>query len=148
TARGSKRTTVPAPAVAAAVDDNAPVPDANDPFGQQASAPPASVAAHPPPPAVATPAPRPDELAAALAEYRAATALENTDPTAAVRAWQTWRAKRSSSALAHGADLRLLALLRALHRDDEAAALAREFLRRYPSSPRRADVERIIERPR
>jgi hypothetical protein len=91
---------------------------------------------------------RSGELADALTEYRAATALESTDPTAAVLAWQAWRTRRSNTALAHGADLRLLALLGALHRHDEAAALAREFLARYPHSPRRADVARLIEKPR
>ena len=85
-----------------------------------------------------------EELAAALAEYRTAKSLESSDPDAAVRAWQAWRAHRSNTPLAHGADLRLLALLHTLHRDGEAAALAREFLQRYPHSPRRGDVERLL----
>ena len=106
----------------------------------------------PPPPtieAVESAPPQPtDELTQALADYRAATALESNDPAGAVLAWQTWRTKHATSALAHGADLRLLALLRGLHRDREVAELAREFLQRYPKSPRRADVERLLEAPR
>jgi hypothetical protein len=114
----------------------------------EAAPPRAPVEAAPPPPATVTPKPvASEELADALAEYRAATALETTDPSAAVRAWRSWRARRSNTALAHGADLRLLALLHSLHRDVEAAELAREFLQRYPHSPRRADVERLIARP-
>ena len=91
------------------------------------------------------PAPLPDKLAEAVREYRAATALEGSDPTAAVTAWQGWRSRWSQTALAHGAELRLLALLGKLDRRQEAASLAREFLQRYPRSPRRADVERVLE---
>jgi hypothetical protein len=114
-----------------------------------AKAAPASTAAEPEPVPTEQPAeaaaPPPDQLAEAVREYRAATALESSDPLAAVNAWQAWRARWSQTALAHGADLRLLALLDKLDRRAEATLLAREFLRRYPRSPRRADVERMLE---
>jgi hypothetical protein len=98
----------------------------------------------PEPPAAPSEAPRPDPLAAAVAAYHAAVALEASDLAAARHAWTTWRARWSQSPLAQSADLHLLSVLERLDRRSEASDLAREFVQRYPRSPRRAEVERMI----
>lgn len=97
---------------------------------------------------VASEAARPDPLAAEVAAFRAAVALEASNLAAARQAWQAWRARWSTSPLAQSVDLHLLAVLDRLGRHDEASKLARDFVRRYPRSPRRAEVERLIEAPR
>jgi hypothetical protein len=85
-----------------------------------------------------------DPLADEVAAYRAAVALEARDPAAAREAWQAWRARWPTSPLAQSVDLRLLAVLDRLGRHGEASDLAREFVRRYPRSPRRAEVQHLI----
>jgi hypothetical protein len=102
-----------------------------------------------PEPAVAEPAavsetPRTDPLAEAVGAYHAAVALEASDLSAARQAWTTWRARWSQSPLAQSADLHLLSVLERLDRHGEASDLAREFVQRYPRSPRRAEVVRMI----
>ncbi len=115
-----------------------------------------SAPAPPPPPRVAPPRPpapiadhrtapaAPDPLAAAVAAYRDAAALEALDPATALEAWRAWLVRWPDSALAHSVELRMLGVLGRLGRHAEATARARAFLRRYPDSPRRADVERLL----
>jgi len=98
--------------------------------------------AEPKPP---SPAASGDRLSESVAAYRAAALLEATDLGAAREAWLAWRVRWAESPLAQGADLHVLGVLDRLGQRREAAELARNFLRRYPESPRRADVQRIIE---
>ena len=111
------------------------------PLDSTPPAPTPSVTPTSPTPSVAAPT---DPLADAVAAYHAAVALEAQDLSAARLAWQTWRARWSKSPLAHSADLHLLGVLDKLDRHGEASDLAREFVQRYPRSPRRAEVERLI----
>lgn len=85
-----------------------------------------------------------DPLADAVAAYHAAVALEARDLAAARAAWQVWRTRWPNSPLAQSVDLHLLAVLDRLGRHGEASDLARDFVRRYPRSPRRAEVQRLI----
>jgi hypothetical protein len=89
-----------------------------------------------------------DPLADAVASYKLAVAMERTDPAGAASAWYAWRDRWRDCPLAHAADLRLLAVLGRLDRQDDVARVASEFLHRYPDSPRRADVERLLGGPR
>lgn len=100
---------------------------------------PAPVAVAAPP----SPAP-PEPLADAVAAYRAAVALEASAPADALAAWRRWLVRWPDSALAHAAEIRVLALLGRLGLDDARVEQARGFLRRHPDSPRRVDVERLL----
>jgi hypothetical protein len=99
-------------------------------------------------PPLPAPPPANDPLADAVAAYRSAVALEKDDPAGAASAWYAWRDHWRESPLAQAAELRLLAVLGRLGRDNELASVASDFLQRFPDSPRRGEVEHLVERSR
>ncbi len=84
-----------------------------------------------------------DALARQVDAYWAADRLRASDPTGALARFEALQALWPGSPLRPEIDLAIIDLLVRLDRTDEARARAREFLRRYPDSPRRDDVRRI-----
>ncbi len=75
--------------------------------------------------------------------YQQAAALLPADPAAALGRVQSLRARWPGSALRYEVDVRVVQALVALGRTGQASQEARDFLRRYPRSPRRAEMEAL-----
>ncbi len=91
----------------------------------------------------AAPARPDDALARQVDAYWAADRLRSNDPAGALARFEALQSAWPGSPLRPEIDLAIIDLLVRLDRIEAARARAREFLRRYPESPRRDDVRRI-----
>jgi hypothetical protein len=90
------------------------------------------------------PAPPTDAaLARQVEAYWAAERMRADDPAGALARFEALRRDWPGSPLGHEIDLAIIDLLVRLEDAEAARARAREFVRRYPESPRRKDVVRI-----
>lgn len=85
----------------------------------------------------------PSSLAEEVAAYREAEALVGDSPGLAVARLNAFRHRYPASPLVEEASLRLIQALLALGRDDEARRQARHFVQLYPTSAKRAELERF-----
>lgn len=104
---------------------------------------PATAGALSAPPADPASPPADTALAGQVDAYWAAERLRASDPAAALARFEALQARWPRSPLRPEIDLAIIDLHVQLGRTDAARARARQFLRRYPDSPRRDDVRRI-----
>ena len=88
----------------------------------------------------------PDALAAQVARYEQARALSATDPTAALAAYRAILNRWPKGVLAHEVELAILALHAKLGQREALRRAAAAFSRRYPTSPKRREVMRLLRR--
>jgi hypothetical protein len=91
----------------------------------------------------ATAPPTDAALARQVEAYWAAERMRAADPAGALARFEALRREWPGSPLGHEIDLAIIDLLVRLGDAEAARARAREFVRRYPESPRRKDVVRI-----
>src|SRR5262249_14933319 len=129
----------PAPTPAPAPEPPAAVPPPTPP--------PAPRKTHAPKPVAAAPEEPPEgpELSDQLTAYRHALAQRGKDDARALDEWRQIKQKWPTSHLNHEIDLNVIDTLIRLGRTAEAKAAAQDFLRIYPNSPRRAEIERIAK---
>jgi hypothetical protein len=134
----------PSPAPMLAIEPP-PSPVATDASAVSSPLPPATV------PIAARPAPTPaatsstSTLAQEVAAYREAAALVATSPALAVVRLRTHREHFPASALGPEVSLRLVQAFTALGRGADARREAQSFLIRYPRSPKRAEMQAIVD---
>jgi hypothetical protein len=84
-------------------------------------------------------------LARQVETYRAAIALVGRDDASAVAALRAMRAEWPRSPLTPEVDFQIVRALVRLGRTDEARAAAQQFVRNHPRSPRRSEMQRLLE---
>ena len=83
-------------------------------------------------------------LAQQMAAYDQALRLSQTDDRKAVMLWRRWRRRWPYGALAHEVHLNLIQSLLRLSDGDEARLEITHFLRRFPESPKRGSLEKLL----